>query len=72
MKDVSRDLPGRGSCTVVTTQGHLRIMTMRASHVICYGRLNASVGQVGLWRGTLDSTSIRRTRRRQYVQYIVP
>ena len=72
MEGDSKDLPGRGSCTVVTTQSHLRIMAIRASHVICYGRLNASVGQVGLWRGTLDSSSIRRTRRRRYVQYIVP
>ena len=65
MKDVSKDLPGRGSCTVVTTRSHLRIMMIRAPHVISHGRLNASVGQVGPWRGTLDGTSIRRTRRRQ-------
>ena len=64
MKNVSKDLPGWGSCTVVTTRSHLRIMITRAPHVISYGRWNASVGQVGPWRGTLDGASIRRTRRR--------
>ena len=68
MNSVKRDLPGRGSCAVVTPRSHLRILRTRASHVSSYGRLNASVGQVGPWRGTLDGTSIRRTRRRQNAQ----
>ena len=64
MKDDSKDLPGRRSCTVVTTQSHPKTMMMRASHAVCSVRFNTSAGQVGLWRGTIDSTSIRRERRR--------
>ena len=72
MKDVSKDIPGRRPDTVVTSQSHVKTMMMRASHAVCSGCFNTSAGQVGLWRGTIDSTSIRRERRRQYAKYIVP
>ena len=72
MITVQKDIFGRRPDTVVTSQSHVKTMMMRASHAVCSGRFNASAGQVGLWRGTIDSTSIRRERRRQYAKYIVP